>query len=529
MQNFSWKNTIFFIKMRTVSEMLLPRRQNQLQANGGLGVIYSAATGQPATATGFLQASVLDSKSGIDAVQFGGRTRREQRIRRPMNAFMVWAKDERKRLADLNPDLHNADLSKLLGKAWRSLSLVAKRPFVEEAERLRLKHMADYPDYKYRPRRRKNKKPRNTKAREGETATGENTQTGDTKDSLKADNMTSLMTVLQTPEASPISSPSPADSFNGNSEIKMRLPPVSTVCDLNSLPPDVSFDMNLQNRGYQQVDPASHSYGLLTPEMSPAEVVDDNFFIFPDAVKPEPIDVNACNFTPMSSPPAVVPKVEPEAAQMHMTSYDQQNSQSPGELQTNLCEQRSSINMSASEALSSLRALVNIREGTTNCGLQTSSVGGLLYAALSKPTEQQVSSNSQQEVQVTSQAMHDSRSMFLSQPQHEQPQQQLAQQHQSVPVNQTSAAPQQFQVGQMQDQQLGAIDFNNLRPDDLENMSMEHLYGSNLLDDFNKDFDMYLALPVNVYNTGNSGVAVDNSQKYEQNLFPGLVDGSLYQ
>ncbi|KAG8747812.1 hypothetical protein FRC10_011257 [Ceratobasidium sp. 414] len=79
--------------------------------------------------------------------------------RRPMNAFMIFARRRRPEITANNPPLRTGEISKVLSSEWAAMSADSKQFYLDRARKLKDNFNARWPDYVYRRR------PNNTRKR----------------------------------------------------------------------------------------------------------------------------------------------------------------------------------------------------------------------------------------------------------------------------------------------------------------------------------------------------------------------------
>ncbi|KAJ2483379.1 hypothetical protein IWW56_000382 [Coemansia sp. RSA 2131] len=103
-----------------------------------------------------------------------GRTTKPKRTPRPPNAFILYRKDKQAEVIRDNPGVSNKDVSCIIGQMWKSETPDVQDKFRELAEMEKKKHKELHPNYKYQPRKPKNKRMQETQAAAVAVAAGAN-------------------------------------------------------------------------------------------------------------------------------------------------------------------------------------------------------------------------------------------------------------------------------------------------------------------------------------------------------------------
>jgi len=73
----------------------------------------------------------------------------QPRLKRPMNAYLIFNKEMRPKYLQTNPNMNVAEISKAIGDKWKNLTEEERIKYVDLAESLKTKFHLEHPDYVY--------------------------------------------------------------------------------------------------------------------------------------------------------------------------------------------------------------------------------------------------------------------------------------------------------------------------------------------------------------------------------------------
>ncbi|KAH7157855.1 MAT1-2-1 like protein [Dactylonectria estremocensis] len=82
------------------------------------------------------------------------------KIPRPPNAYILYRSDRHRFIKASQPDIHNNEISQILGRAWNLESEALRTMYKQKAAAIKAELIRRHPEYKYRPRRPSEKRRR---------------------------------------------------------------------------------------------------------------------------------------------------------------------------------------------------------------------------------------------------------------------------------------------------------------------------------------------------------------------------------
>ncbi|KAJ1938599.1 hypothetical protein FBU59_004390, partial [Linderina macrospora] len=120
---------------------------------------FAPTSNQPIfTTLNFQNSQLQEYDSYARPIKRSGRVTKPKRTPRPPNAFILYRKAKQAEVIRDNPGVSNKDVSCIIGQMWKAEDPSVQDKFREQAELEKKKHKELHPNYKYQPRKPKNKR-----------------------------------------------------------------------------------------------------------------------------------------------------------------------------------------------------------------------------------------------------------------------------------------------------------------------------------------------------------------------------------